>query len=106
MSVISWIRDLFVKQEDREYECMSKCMEHLSPREREIAWTLGFQREDHEVENIRQMRLLAAKLGITDNGLMSEVRRLKAKLRHCVRKCMSEAEQLKHARRKNGKHFS
>ena len=36
------------------------------------------------------MRELAVKLDITYNDLASEVQRIKAKLKHCVRKCQSE----------------
>lgn len=103
MSVTSRIRDLFVKQEDREYECISKCMENLSPQEQQVVLTLGAQREDDKAASIRQMRELAVKLGITYNDLSSEVQRTRAKLKHCVRKCRSELRDAEsHTRRKNG----
>ena len=52
MSVTSRIRDLFVKQEDRAYECINKCLESLSPQEQQIALTLGAQREDDKAASI------------------------------------------------------
>ena len=90
MSVISWVRDLFGNKEDREYECLNKCMENLSPREREIVVSLGACGEDDKVTKIRHWRELAAKLAITYTDLLSEVQPIRAKLQHCVRKCMSE----------------
>ena len=99
MSVISWMRNLFVNQKDREYECWAKCLKNLSPRE-EIVLMLEQFRDD-KATKIRHRRELAAKLGITYNELRLEVQRIKAKSQDCVRKCMSEAAE-PHTRRKNG----
>lgn len=90
MSVISWIRDLFGNQEAREHECVNKWLINLSPREQEIVVTLGACGQDDKVTRIRHRRELAVKLGITYTDLMSEVQRIRAKLQHCVGKCMSE----------------
>ena len=80
----------FLKNEEREYECLEKCMENLVLREREIVLTLGACGEDDEATKIRHGSVLAAKLGITDNDLRVEALRIRGKLQECVRKCLSE----------------
>jgi DNA-directed RNA polymerase specialized sigma24 family protein len=77
------------KDEEREYECLNKCMENLSPQEREIVLTLGACGADDKVTKIRHRRELAAKLDITYNDLRVEVHRIRAKVKHCVSKCLS-----------------
>ncbi len=55
--------------EDREYECLNKCLINLSPRQQEIVVTLGACAKEDKVTNIRQRRELAAKLAITYTDL-------------------------------------
>ena len=78
------------KDKEREYECLEKCMKSLSPQEREIVVTLGAWRDDDEVTKMQHRRELAAKLGITVKDLRIEIKRIRAKLQHCVSKCLSE----------------
>ena len=80
----------FLKNKEREYKCLEKCMESLGLREREIVLTLGACGEDDEATKIRHSSELAAKLGIGDNDLRVEALRIRGKLQECVRKCLSE----------------
>ena len=106
MPVISWIRDLFRNQENREhknpeYQCLDKCMENLSPREREIVLTGAWAR-GNKVAKIHYRRELAARLGITYTDVISDVPRIKAKLEQCVRKCLNESTRIQHKGEQNG----
>jgi len=85
------MREFFGIRENREYECLDKCWETLSLQEREIVVTLGAcdKSGEGEASKIRHRRELAAKLGITDDDLGGEVRRIRAKMKHCVRQCLS-----------------
>ena len=80
----------FLKNEEREYECLKKCLENLGLRERKIVLTLGACGENDKATIIRHRSELAAKLGITDNDLRVEALRIRGKLQECLRKCLSE----------------
>ncbi len=75
-----------LREEDRRCECLDKCVTNLSPREREIVVKLAACRG----EGRHCRRELAAKLGVTDDDLMGGMRQLRAKMKHCVRQCLSE----------------
>jgi len=72
---------------EAEYDCLEECMEHLTPRSRDLV--LAYYREEkHEKISLRKQQ--ADKLGIPLNALRIRACRIRAKLESCVIDCLRQ----------------
>jgi RNA polymerase sigma factor (sigma-70 family) len=76
------------EQIEREYECLERCMEHLTADNRELVLQY-YQREKRA--KIDHRRQLAQQLGIALNALRIRAHRLRASLQECLQNCLEEA---------------
>ena len=72
---------------EKEYECLEKCMEKLSPRSRELVLQY-YQEEKHAKIDLRKQ--LAIRLGIPLNALRIRACRIRMNLQACVFQCLQE----------------
>jgi RNA polymerase sigma factor (sigma-70 family) len=70
---------------EAEFECLEDCLEHLTPRSRQLV--LDYYREEKH-EKIIHRKQLADKLGIPLNALRIKACRIRAKLEMCVIACL------------------
>lgn len=68
-----------------EYECLERCMERLTPGNRELV--LEYY-QDEKRAKIDHRRKLAEKLGIAQNALRIRAHRIRATLHDCVQSCL------------------
>lgn len=71
-----------------EYECLKKCMQRLSPENRELVVSY-YLKEKHAKINHR--RELAARLGIEVSALRVRMYRLRSALQACIENCLEES---------------
>jgi RNA polymerase sigma factor (sigma-70 family) len=81
-----------VKQEevenmDPEYECLDRCIERLSPANRELVLEYYKEEKQAMVENRKK---LAEKIGIKLNALRVRADRIRASLEICVADCLKQ----------------
>ena len=69
-----------------ERECLSKCLDELSPRTRELVVKYYTKEKQRKIEYRKD---LAARLGITGNSLRVRLHRIRADLENCVEKCVN-----------------
>ena len=72
-------------QAEREYECLERCMQKLSPNNRELV--LQYYQEERQAK-IDHRKRLAAKYGIAVNALRIRACRIRALLHECVQECV------------------
>jgi len=77
------------EEAEREYECLERCMQELSPASRELV--LEYYRDDGRAK-INHRKELAGRLGIAQNALRIRVHRIRATLQECVRRCLGQAQ--------------
>jgi len=65
--------------------CLKECLRSITDENREII--LEYYQDERRAK-IDDRRLLAAKLGISPNGLFSRARRIRDKLEQCVSRCV------------------
>jgi DNA-directed RNA polymerase specialized sigma24 family protein/DNA-binding MarR family transcriptional regulator len=70
---------------DQRLECFQRCLQQLSPSDRELLIQYYEGDQSAKVEN---RELIAAKLGITLPSLRVRVYRLRAKMEACAKKCL------------------
>lgn len=75
------------EQAERDYACLERCMERLSPANRELV--LQYYREDKQAK-IDHRKLLAQQLGIALNALRIRAHRIRATLQQCVAECIQK----------------
>src|SRR5205085_8193449 len=75
--------------DEREYECLERCMEQVSPGNRELV--LEYYREDKRAK-IEHRKEMALKLGIALNALRIRAYRIRSGLQQCVRDCVGQAQ--------------
>ena len=75
-------------QVELEYRCLDKCMDKLSPENRELV--LRYYQADGR-EKIEQRKLLAEELGIAPNALRIRAYRIRAALQKCLEQCVENA---------------
>ena len=68
------------------YECFEQCLKHLDGRERKIVIRYY---EGQGRAKIDGRKKLAEKLGVDLNALRVRTRRIRAKLRECIEKCLA-----------------
>ena len=70
---------------EQEFECLERCMEQLTPENRELV--LQYYQEEKKAK-IDHRKLLAEKLGIAVNALRIRACRIRASLQECVQACL------------------
>jgi DNA-directed RNA polymerase specialized sigma24 family protein len=76
------------EQDSREYECLERCMQQLSPKNRELV--LEYYQEERWAK-IDHRKRLADQLGIALNALRIRACRIRASLLECVKNCVHTA---------------
>jgi len=76
------------EQDDREYECLERCMQKLTSDNREIV--LQYYQEERRAK-IDHRKRLADQLGIAVNALRIRACRIRASLLECIQKCVHAA---------------
>jgi RNA polymerase sigma factor (sigma-70 family) len=70
-----------------EYDCLEKCLEHLTPQNRQLM--LEYYQEE-EGAKIERRKRLAGSFGMALNALRIRTHRIRAELKKCVLECMKE----------------
>lgn len=70
-----------------EYDCLEKCLGHLTPQNRELI--LEYYR-DEEGAKIERRKKLARHFGLALNALRIRTHRIRAELKKCVLNCLKE----------------
>lgn len=76
------------EKDPREYECLERCMQKLSPEHRELVLQYYEEERGAKIDNRKH---LADQLGIAMNALRIRVCRIRASLFECVKNCMQTA---------------
>jgi len=76
-------------QEERDFNCLEKCMDQLTPENRELV--LQYYQQEKKAK-IDHRKLLAKKLGIAVNALRIRAFRIRASLQTCVQECLERTE--------------
>lgn len=71
--------------EEKEYECLRRCVEKLSSEERNLI--LGYYSKEKQAK-VEHRKELAERLNIGTNALRVRVYRIRAGLEKCIEKCM------------------
>ena len=74
---------------DKQSDCLEKCLQELSPQERQLIEGYYQGERSQKVEKRKQ---LAARMGIGIGELRVRVHRLRRKLNECIRSCIDESE--------------
>jgi DNA-directed RNA polymerase specialized sigma24 family protein len=72
---------------EREYECLDRCIERLTPANRELI--LEYYREEKRAM-IENRKRLAERLGVTSNALRVRADRIRNSLEKCVANCLKQ----------------
>lgn len=72
---------------EREYECLDRCIERLTPANRELI--LEYYREEKRAM-IENRKRLAERMGITPNALRVRADRVRNSLEKCVANCLKQ----------------
>lgn len=72
---------------EQEYECLERCMEKLTPRNRELV--IEYYQDEKSAQIDRRKRL-AENLGVARNALRIRAHRIRATLQQCVQECMGQ----------------
>jgi RNA polymerase sigma factor (sigma-70 family) len=72
----------------RESECLRRCLDGLSPRDRELI--LAYYTKDKQAK-IDHRKELARRLGIVSNALRVRVYRIRLALEDCIERCLRES---------------
>jgi DNA-directed RNA polymerase specialized sigma24 family protein len=70
-----------------EYECLQRCMEHLTPDNRELMLEYFSNERRAKIDHRKEM---AERRGIAQNALRIRVHRIKGVLQECVLACLAE----------------
>jgi DNA-directed RNA polymerase specialized sigma24 family protein len=70
---------------EEEYECLERCMEQLTPANRELV--LEYYQSDKKAK-IENRKRLAQRMGIAQNALRIRAYRIRAELQQCVLACL------------------
>lgn len=68
-----------------EHDCLERCLDKLSPQNRELLLEYYREMEGARIEKHKEM---ARRLGIAANALRIRMCRLRASLRECMRECL------------------
>jgi DNA-directed RNA polymerase specialized sigma24 family protein len=76
------------RETERDYECLDRCMQALTPNNRELM--LQYYQEEKQAK-IDHRKELAIHLGIALNALRIRAHRIRASLQECVQNCVNAA---------------
>lgn len=71
-----------------EHECLKRCMQRLSPEQREMLVSYYMKEKHAKIDHRRE---LAARLGIEINTLRVRMYRLRSALQACIKNCLKES---------------
>jgi DNA-directed RNA polymerase specialized sigma24 family protein len=74
-------------EEEREYECLDRCMQQLTSSNRELV--LQYYQEEREAK-IENRKRLSQQLGIGINALRLRAFRIRETLQQCVQNCLGQ----------------
>jgi len=75
------------EDDDREYDCLERCMGQISPSSRELV--LEYYREEKRAK-IEHRKEMALKLGVALNALRIRAHRIRSVLQQCVLDCLGQ----------------
>jgi RNA polymerase sigma factor (sigma-70 family) len=75
-------------EEEREYECLERCVQVLTPANRDIV--LQYYQENKQAK-IDHRKKLADKMGIALNALRIRAYRIRANLEQCIDSCLTSS---------------
>lgn len=84
-----WMAADFASQQDREMDCLEKCLEKFPP---EIVQLIVAYYDWPEGNKISSRKRLAARLGITLNSLRIRAHRIRDELEKCAVNCLDESD--------------
>jgi RNA polymerase sigma factor (sigma-70 family) len=70
---------------EQEHDCLERCLEELTPQNRELLLEYYREIEGAKIEHHKEM---ARRLGIAVNALRIRMCRLRASLKECMRECL------------------
>jgi DNA-directed RNA polymerase specialized sigma24 family protein len=70
---------------EAEFKCLEKCLEHLTPENRELVEQYYQSERKGKIE---QRRMQAKRLGIAPNALRIRAHRIRGTLQQCVKNCL------------------
>jgi RNA polymerase sigma factor (sigma-70 family) len=73
-------------EEDREYNCLDRCMQELKPANRDLL--LQYYQEDKQAK-IDHRKKLADEIGIAPNALRIRAHRIRVTLQQCIDNCLT-----------------
>lgn len=73
---------------EQQLECLDKCLQELSPDDRELILDFYGLERRAKIENHKAM---AEKIGVTINALRVRVYRVRRRLEYCIRQCADDA---------------
>jgi RNA polymerase sigma factor (sigma-70 family) len=73
---------------EREYDCLERCMQQLTPDNRELV--LQYYQEEKRAK-IDHRKQLAEQLGVALNALRIRAYRIRATLQQCVQRCLEQS---------------
>jgi DNA-directed RNA polymerase specialized sigma24 family protein len=76
-------------ESELEYNCLERCMSHLTPNNRELV--LEYFQDDKRAK-IEHRKELTERLGITLNALRIRAHRVCANLKSCMQECLGTAQ--------------
>jgi RNA polymerase sigma factor (sigma-70 family) len=74
-------------EEDSDYTCLERCLEHLSEANRKLVLEYYQHEKQAKIDHRKQ---LAAKMGIAVNALRIRAHRIRVGLEACVRDCLRQ----------------
>ncbi|HJQ68452.1 MAG TPA: hypothetical protein VKA70_05755 [Blastocatellia bacterium] len=77
------------EEEEQRYECLERCVERLTPKNRELLKAYYKEEGDEKTETRKEM---ADSLGMELNALWVRMHRIRERLRQCVVECLKHAQ--------------
>ena len=73
--------------DERVYECLRRCMQHLTPANRELVVAYYLKEKQDKIDSRRE---LAQRLGVEPNALRVRVYRIRSALAECIERCLEK----------------
>lgn len=77
-----------VDDETPEYDCLDRCLKHLTQQNRELI--LEYYQSEEEGAKIESRKKLASRFGLALNALRIRTHRIRVDLKQCVLDCLKE----------------
>ena len=82
-----WFASPPLKNDERNYSCLDKCMEALPAADRDLVSSYYQLDKGAKIHHRKQ---LAERLGLERNALRIRACRIRAKLQNCMRRCAAD----------------